>query len=406
MLAFASAIHGAMTAATEDGRDSVGRLMHSIAALLLIGAWATGHATSIGWGCLAVAAAMEIGLRARAREIERRIASQQAARGANPAIQDGSDPMPGDEGAIRSATVKERRATSIAEDGSEFSENSSEREIPGAVSASAPSFVTVALLREAHQVTGDVFVASVRRSGRRDAQLTSAGTTATWQARIGEFTIEGMSQRSAWDGAALAEAAAQTFDWPDALQACREHAGHVRLVTRAPAGASRTELVAVHRLAHAAIAEFAPVCGVLWEGARLLRPVARGTAQGASREDTVRHMPRGQESAREAVHDAMETCINFRVTPLEGSEPQAVASDTVGLHAFGLPDLEIVTPGEPDERIARVLYHLAEEFFARGCDWQDGDERTIGSYGRWRCERRRSTLAPGREILALSPKEC
>lgn len=399
MLAFASAIHGAMTAATEDGRDSVGRLMHSIAALLLIGAWTTGHATSIGWGCLAVAAAMEIGLRARSREIERRIAAQQAARDVNPAVHAGSDSAPGDESAIRTATAGDRLATT----GSLIASK-----LEGATSAPVappptppPPLATVVLLREAHQVTGDVFVASVRRSGRRDAQLASAGAAATWLVRIGAFTIEGMNQRSALDGAALAEAAAQTFDWPEALEACRDHAGHVRLVTRAPAGASRTEQVAVHRLAHAAIAEFAPVCGVLWEGARLLRPVARGAAQGASREDTVRHMPRGQESAREAVHDAMETCINFRVTPLEGSEPQAVASDTVGLHAFGLPDLEIVTPGEPDERIARVLYHLAEEFFARGCDWQDGDERAIGPYGRWHCERRRSLLPPSREVSAM-----
>lgn len=372
MLAFASAIHGALTAITEAGRDSIGRLMHSIAALLLIGAWATGHTTSIGWGCLAVAAAMELGLRARSREIERRIAAEQAARDANPAIHDGS----------------------------EFSENSTERELPGAVSATVPPpFVTVALLREAHQVTGDVFVASVRRSGRRDARLISAGAAATWQARIGEFTIEGMSQRSAWDGATLAEAAAQTFDWPDALQACCEHTGHVRLVTRAPASASRAELVTVHRIAHAAIAEFAPVCGVLWEAARLLRPIVRSAPDEGERR-TARAV---QDTPRLTVHDAMETCINFRVSPVPGNEPEVV-SDTVGLHAFGLPDLEIVTPGEPDERIARVLYHVAEEFFSSGCDWGDGDEREIGPDGRWRCERRRSTLAPGREILALSPK--
>lgn len=393
MLAFASAIHGAMTAATEDGRDSVGRLMHSIAALLLIGAWATGHVTSIGWSCLAVAAAMEIGLRARSREIERRIAAQQAARDANPAINVGSSSTRGDEGAIRSAAVRDRLATSSAEDGSGMSENSPECESPGAVSASTPKapapppLVTIVLLREAHRVTGDVFVASVRRSGRRDAQLTSAGAAATWQVRIGDFTVEGANQRSPLDGNALSEAAAQTFDWPEAQEACRDHAGHVRLVTRAPADASRTELVAVHRLAHAAIAEFAPVCGVLWEAARLLRPVARGASQ--------------VDGASDAVQDAMETCINFRVTPLDGSEPAAIVSDTVGLHAFGLPDLEIVTPGEPDERIARVLYHLAEEFFARGCDWQDGDERAIGPYGRWHCERRRSLLPPSREVSAI-----
>lgn len=405
MLAFASAVHGALTAVTEDGRDAVGRMMHGIAGLLLIGAWATGHVTGIGWGCLAVAAAMEVGLRARSREFERRIAAQQAAREANPAIHLESDPPRGDGRAIRAATVRERRATPSAADGSGMSENATAGESPGAGSAPAPMppFVTVVLLREAHQVTGDVFVASLRRAGRRDAQLTSAGSATTWQVRIGDLTMEGSNQRGPLAADDLSEAAAQTFDWPEALETCRDHAGHIRLVTRASANASRAELVAVHRVAHEAIAEFAPVCGVLWEAARLLRPIARK----ASRGDHPRQLPSGQDPARDAVHDAMETCINFRVTPIEADEsglPRFV-SDTVGLCAFGLPDIEIVTPGEPDERIARVLFHLAEEFFASGCDWQDGDAREIGPHGQWRCERRRSLLPPGREVAAFKSVE-
>jgi len=376
MLAFASAVHGALTAVTENGRDQPGRLMHSIAAMLLIGAWVTGHLTGIGWGCLAVAAAMEIGLRMRSREIERRMAEQQAARDAE---------------AIRAATVRERRANtdnSIATD--------SERATV-APAVPPPPLATVVLLSEAHQVTGDVFVASLRRAGHREARLTSAGAAATWQVRIGDITLEGSSHRSPLAPDDLSEAAAQTFDWPEAMDSCRSHAGQVRLVTRAPATASRADVVATHWLAHAAIAEFAPTCGALWEAARLLRPVARG----ASRADHARQSPPGLDPARDTVHDAMETCINFRVTPLEGAEDAGIVSDTCGLHAFGLPDIEIITPGEPDERVARVLYHLAETFFAHGCNWQDGDEREIGPHGQWRCERRRSHHQPGREVVAI-----
>lgn len=378
MIAFASAVHGALTAVTEDGRDQPGRLMHSIAAMLLIGAWTTGHVTGIGWGCLAVAAAMEIGLRIRSNAIEGRMAEQQAARDAE---------------AVRAATVKDH----LANPDSSIATETDRATVAPAVPPPSP-FVTVVLLLDAHQVTGDVFVASLRRAGRRDAQLTSGGAAAAWQVRIGDITLEGSNHRLPLEADDLSEAAAQTFDWPEAMETCRSHAGRIRLTTRAPANTPRTEVVAAHRMSHAAIAEFAPVCGALWEAARLLRPVARG----ASRADDVRQRPMDQEPARDAVHDSMETCINFRVTPLEGSEPAIIVSDTVGLHAFGLPDIEIVTPGEPDERVARLLYLLAEEFFTHGCDWQDGDERDIGPHGRWRCERRRATLAPGREIMVLN----
>ena len=88
--------------------------------------------------------------------------------------------------------------------------------------------------------------------------------------------------------------------------------------------------------------------------------------------------------------------------PLEGSDAGRFVADTVGLHAFGLPDIQVVTEGEPDEIVSAVVYELADRFFIAGCEIEDGDELCLAGKTNWRAERIQACFPPERVVLQLT----
>src|SRR5207249_1120664 len=122
----------------------------------------------------------------------------------------------------------------------------------------------------------------------------------------------------------------QTFDWPEADMVAANHHGHVIVTSHSPIDAGPRDVLRLHCRAHAAIGEFAPLSAVLLpEAGHLISPPTFLEARGSGPDPTA-------------------TCITFRTFSLAG---QATLCDTVGLHAFGLPDLQLVVAGEPDEAI-------------------------------------------------------
>jgi hypothetical protein len=244
-----------------------------------------------------------------------------------------------------------------------------------------PAYVTYALLKVAHDITGDVLTASLRRAGRRDATLSGRKSDGSWQIQFGSLFLE-LSKSARLPKQTLEYAAAQTFDWPEALEVCVEHASAVRLATPLHASASRRDLVRLHHEAHAALTEFTQVMAIYWEGPGRLSPESAIKSLSVER------------------GDRPELYINFRSFPSENHT--SVVCDSVGLHAFGLPDVQIVTPGDPDESISALLFDTASGFFRDGCTLTQGQVIPLSSGQRFHAEFTQSRQPPDREVVELA----
>jgi hypothetical protein len=260
---------------------------------------------------------------------------------------------------------------------------------PPSPAPAAIPFTTCVLLRTAWEPSADVFLASLRRGGLRETEMAEkADGPLPIRFHVGPTTLELLSRASPIPAAEIEYAASQSWEWPDASAAVSAHTAHVLVTTRTTEDVPRADIVRLHRRAHAALAEFAPVLGVMWRDAgRLLAPSA------------IHNDP------PEADADAslVTFCVTFRMFPPSEARPGQYVSDSVGLHAFGLSDVQIATVAEPDETVSIVLYRLVDRFFAAGCEIQDGNEVDMADGGRWRATRCRAVFAPDREVIELVP---
>jgi hypothetical protein len=244
------------------------------------------------------------------------------------------------------------------------------------------SVSTAALLRSASQVSPEVFLASLRRGGQRDAVLLTAEGK-TGRVQIGEIVLELQYFPRPMSRATLEYALSQSFDWPDAATEAGACAAHVIVTTVAPEDLSRVQVVRCHCRAHLALAEFASVAGVLWiEAGRLM-------ATGELKSLAVEKL------------DPTSVCMSFRTFGLEGEEAGKTLCDTAGLHAFSLPDLQIIVEGDPDEAISTALYEWAGRIFERGCVQAEGEKIQIGG-GEFIVGFDTSRFDPRRRVMTLN----
>ncbi len=265
-------------------------------------------------------------------------------------------------------------------------------------------FTTIVLLGSAWEAAGEVFLASLRRTGQRDAELLSVPpddqgpgpARERIKIRTGPMTLQLAGAPRPVGQDQIDYAAAQSWDWLEASSSVAGHRANVSLTTHSPAETPGVDIVHLHRRAHAALGEFSQVMAVLWpEAGRLVPPAASlgSTAQSTSASAGQR------EEGGAAIAGC---CVNFRVLPLEEPEGGCFVADTLGLHAFGMPDIEIVTEGEPDESVSAVMYELAERFLAAGCSIEEGDEFSLDGKTNWRAERTQARFPPQRGVLQLT----
>lgn len=256
--------------------------------------------------------------------------------------------------------------------------------------------VSVAVLRTVAAAAPDVFHASLRRMGCRDAELMATSSrdrqvgaapdAGPFWVLAGSIELEVSAKSTPVDAAQIEFAVAQSWDWPEAAGAVSSHEGHVVFRSYRPATVGRAEVVDLHHRAHAAVAEFAPVVAVLWPGAgRLISAAA---------------MPRSSPGLADAAALA-RSCISFRACPLEEGESQGFVSDTVGLSGFGLPDLQVVSRNEPDEEVSSLVYELAQRFFAVGCDLREGQTLEGADGQQWSVHFTKSMCPPDRDVVQL-----
>ncbi len=95
--------------------------------------------------------------------------------------------------------------------------------------------------------------------------------------------------------------------------------------------------------------------------------------------------------------------VNVRLFNVAGS-PGALVMDTMGLAAFGLPDVQCHFRNLPLNDVAPQLYDIACYLFEKGdviADGQTVDGVPRGA--RWRCHHRHALIAPDRLVLDLDP---
>lgn len=381
--------------------------------LLIAGAWWAGHLTFAGWATLITAVFLESVILWSCRGMGRQELGSTPALPPS-AISPGAPPIPPDEaGSVQTGASPAEAPLLPIKPGSQASAatqapggeapSSKEPSGPTETSTGEPAacvpkplppdeptraVTTCALLAAPCEVTAEVFFASLRRGGLREAELLAGPVgDKTIRIRTGEIVIELSAEAQRLNQAEINYATTQSWDWPEAATVVAKHAAHVVLITRAAERIPRTEIVRLHRRAQAALAEFAPVVAVLWPGAGRLMP-----APGHS----------GPVEGEAGDFSPTEICVNFRMFPPAEGQAGPFVSDSVGLHVFGLPDVQIPGDREPDDAVSMVLYRAAEQIFADGCDVKDGDWLDLGELGRWRVSRVRSRFEPERGVIELS----
>ena len=250
-----------------------------------------------------------------------------------------------------------------------------------------PPLVSIALLRSIWQPAPDVFLASLRRAGERGATLANS-TSGPIRLTVKDLTLELEYTGRPLPRAQINQAAAQSWEWPEAATTAGPHAAHVIFTTRAEGAATRAASLRLHCRAQQALAEFAPVIAVLWPAAGRMIPVAALSKLMAKADD---------------FDLAKATCLNFRIFPLEGSETGRFLCDTVGFSVFGIADLEVECEGRPSAALTDAIYRRARDMFEAVDDLNPDGARFEQVGTRWTIERGQSRFDPARDVARWLP---
>jgi hypothetical protein len=243
------------------------------------------------------------------------------------------------------------------------------------------AFESICLLTSTWQASAEVFLASLRRSGARDSALLSDSPA---RYKIGGQELALHNEPQPLSRKTLEFALTHTFDWPAAEEAVKTHNAYIRFESHLPIDGPRSETVRLHVRAQQALLEFAPVIAVLWPDSGRLAPV---------------------EILRSWRPDQLDPCVclSFRSFELEGNDAGKTLCDTLGLHALGLHDIEVVVQGEPDESISLMLYEQAGLRLIQGQDFEEDEALSVGTH-RYKMELTRSTFPPDRPVARLNPE--
>ncbi|MBX3396627.1 MAG: hypothetical protein KF841_14800 [Phycisphaerae bacterium] len=252
------------------------------------------------------------------------------------------------------------------------------------------SLRTEVLFSDECRIPPSVFVASLRRSGRRDASADEEAGDEPMRIRVGDAVMEYQIEKGSRESSAIEETLVH-FEHPaEFSDRVRNHAARVVLTSRYDYGTPRDTIVRLHHFAHAALTEFAPVMAAFWPDARMLTPVEQLAGL--------------LEYSRSPVHAMWRTCAHIRGFALAGENEGMLLFDSVGLHAFGLPDVQVIAPSANEAAARSTVDLIAERIFQSGCDLPHGTEYTASDGLVWRVNYTRSAFVPDREVVQMALK--
>lgn len=184
----------------------------------------------------------------------------------------------------------------------------------------------------------------------------------------------------------------QTYDW-DRKVAQREAERHTDILLVTDLMASGLPPLERIRLFHSALLAVLDVVGenalvIRWLRAqRLINPAAY------------------QSMNLDQPTDLMGFATNIRMFRVEGRAPGETVMDTMGMSAFGLPDLQCHFTGLHPADVAPLLYNIAFYLFENGDIIEDGN--TIPGIGdpnaQWVCQHEMALIGPKRPVLDIYP---
>jgi len=171
--------------------------------------------------------------------------------------------------------------------------------------------------------------------------------------------------------------ASQTWDWADAEAAVSRCRSSVLVTEMFAAGFPATErLAALTDVVAALVAETAPVLLSWPQSQRVSDPAA--------------FRPREAEQV-----------VNVRFFSVGDSATEMIM-DTLGLHVFGLPDVQCHYRDADPAEIAALLSGTAGYLFTAGDVIAAGDTISgVDGEGRYRCRREMALVGPAREVLDI-----
>lgn len=184
----------------------------------------------------------------------------------------------------------------------------------------------------------------------------------------------------------LRPALQQAWDWPDANSIVAAHQGVIRIADfHADELEPRTRLALMHGAVEAMLA-MAPCVAIHWRASQCVTPLHQYLA------------------ARSHEQDAIFPAVHVRHFDELESLGKETVSDTLGLAALGLPDLQCHYTDLDRADVAHLLQRIARVLFAQGNVLADGDTVAGLPAGElWPCRRGLAHVGPVRDVIRLAP---
>lgn len=184
----------------------------------------------------------------------------------------------------------------------------------------------------------------------------------------------------------IARALTQSRDWKDAGNAARSHEARLVVSDLRAAGLGYKNRLRIFQDLVTAVSACATPCAILWRpSGKLVNPLALTRA------------PRPGEK-----RDILQSAVALRRLPPPGGGAK-MSIDTLGLHAFGLPDLECTVRLEDPAKVESFLMSIARYLFDLGDVLPDGKVVKGATGDRYILKRTRAAAVPSRAVLALKP---
>jgi hypothetical protein len=187
---------------------------------------------------------------------------------------------------------------------------------------------------------------------------------------------------------AVSRALSQTWDWPEAEDALQRSSSIVLVEESETGTADRFQRVHRFHAALRALTEHLPVTALHWTTAQRLvdpRAFVLSLAHGGAITDHA---------------------VNIRLFHIPDGKEGELLMDTLGLGAFGLPDLQCHFAGADPAAMGAVLAGYANYLFDKGDVLTDDSlVRGIESFQEWACERGESLAPPLRTVVDFRPDD-
>jgi hypothetical protein len=182
----------------------------------------------------------------------------------------------------------------------------------------------------------------------------------------------------------LRPALQQTRDWPAVAGVLATHHGALVLTDFLTEALAYQQRLALMQGLLAAVIDQAPPLAIHWQpSGRIVPPAAYLAAQRAG--------------------DRLFPAVHVRHFAVAEPTVQEMVSDTLGLAAFGLPDLQCHYRGQPAAQVEQVFMRTAAALFERGDFLATAD--TVAGFDPnqpWPCQRGLALIGPVREAITVT----